>query len=537
MNNIAMKVNQANLVNSLKFSFTSKTTVLSELMQNARRAKATQVVFEFAPETQILRVTDDGCGIDSIDTLLTVAESGWDAEVVANEHAFGMGFLSALFACSHITVVSKSGSLCCATADILSFKPVAVKPMLDWHGITTITLTGVELELERIDSILQNLARGFPIPVIFNGTVLDRKHALDSGLPFIETAIGSVYLSGVDRPDGIHSDFEVYLQGLPVYSSYRYCNHWFSTRNRHVIHLDSANFYARLPDRDKLIDEADVIARIKALLTAELERHFKALKAKLPAEDFVLFYEMLRHWHLLELLNDVPVVPREALLTLNDYPVCDTDVYSSFVSMPDKAMTRAEIEAGEVVSIGDDIATDGAVRNLFAWKRNSLVYNGGLASGHWLQALVRNLKDEPLSIELVDEMHSAQFRGDWVWVGVRFCRAYRIRLGNDCVEISDDACYLGSENEETVILPKGDATGYVLKQISTYRNEHDDFQESAHEADMAAFASFVVANTANDPVDALQRLLPVFSGCPSLYDKSFVVNINAEGHVASVVAA
>jgi hypothetical protein len=196
MNKIAMKVNQANLVNSLKYSFTNKTNVLSELMQNARRAKATQVVFEFAPETKILRVTDDGCGIESIETLLTVAESGWDAEVMAIENPFGLGFLSALFACSHITVVSKSGSLCCATADILSFKPVTEKPVLDWDGVTVITLTGVELELERIDSILQNVACGFPIPVILNGKVLDRKHALDSGLAFIATAIGSVYLSG-----------------------------------------------------------------------------------------------------------------------------------------------------------------------------------------------------------------------------------------------------------------------------------------------------------------------------------------------------
>jgi hypothetical protein len=344
-------------------------------------------------------------------------------------------------------------------------------------------------------------------------------------------------LSGIDRPDGVHNEFEVYLQGLPVYSSYSYCQHRFSTRHRHVIHLDSARFYARLPDRDKLIDEMDVIARIKTILTAELERHFKGLKAKLPAEDFVLFYEMLRHWRLLALLNDVPVVPREALLTINDYPVCDTEVYSDFVSMPDKSMTRAEIEAGEVVSIGDDIATDGAARNLFAWKRNSLVYNGGLDSGHWIHALVRHLKDEPLSIELVDETHAAQFQGDWVWVGVRFCKAYRIRIGDDCVEISDDACYLGSENEETVIVPRGDASGYALKQISTYRNEHDDFQESAHEADMAAFASFVVANTASDPADAMQRLLPGFAGCPALYGKSFVVSINAEGGVVSVAAA
>jgi HSP90 family molecular chaperone len=92
---VSMKVNQANLVKGLKYSFTNKTTVLGELMQNARRAGATQVAFEFDSEKKQLVVRDDGCGIDSIETLLTVAESGWNAKTVAEEHPFGIGFLSA----------------------------------------------------------------------------------------------------------------------------------------------------------------------------------------------------------------------------------------------------------------------------------------------------------------------------------------------------------------------------------------------------------------------------------------------------------
>jgi len=46
-NEVAMKVNQANLVKSLRFSFTNKTTVLGELIQNARRAHAAMVVINF----------------------------------------------------------------------------------------------------------------------------------------------------------------------------------------------------------------------------------------------------------------------------------------------------------------------------------------------------------------------------------------------------------------------------------------------------------------------------------------------------------
>lgn len=88
---VCIDVNKKNLVKSLKFSFTNRTTVLGELMQNARRAGSTRVMFDFDPEHSALVVTDNGCGIGSAEDLLTVAESGWDAETKVNEHPFGMG--------------------------------------------------------------------------------------------------------------------------------------------------------------------------------------------------------------------------------------------------------------------------------------------------------------------------------------------------------------------------------------------------------------------------------------------------------------
>ncbi len=137
----------------------------------------------------------------------------------------------------------------------------------------------------------------------------------------------------------------------------------------------------------------------------------------------------------------------------------------------------------------------------------------------------------------MNETHRAQFQGDRVWVDVCFCEAYRITIGNDCVEISKDALFQGSEQGNVVMVPRGETTGYVLRQISSYINEYEDFQESTYDADMDAFSSFVIANTASDPADALKRLLPGFSGCPSLHDKAFLVSINATGIVASVTLA
>jgi hypothetical protein len=533
MKQVSMKVNASNLVKSLKFSFTNKTTVFGELMQNARRANADKVVFEFAPETKILRVTDNGCGIDSIETLLTVAESGWDVDVVAQEHPFGIGFLSALFACSHITVVSKSGRISVNTDDILSFKPVTIGPVINWDGITTITMLGIDLNTDEVTAAIKSLSRGFPIPVELNGEFIDRDYALDSGIQFIKTEIGAVHLAGLDHGGIPITNFEVFLQGLPIYSSYRH--HYDSVR--HVIHLDSSSFFARLPDRDCLVDEKDVVYQIRAVLAREIESYFVTLKPTISPEAFCENYRTLEHWKLVALLNDVPAVPRELLYVFSDYPVCNTEIYGECTELVKSVMSRSEIELCEVVDFIDSITEEGSALHMFAWKRNSLIFDStSLAAEHWIHPLVRHLNEEKLTIELINKSHESQFEGHWVWKSVHFCEAYRIKIGDDVVEITDSAFFHGEENEDTIVVPKGESSGYVLSQVSSY-TDNDEFQESTHTSDTDDFVSFVVANTSNDPADALRKLIPTSFNCPSLYGKSFVVTLDDHGKVTLVTVA
>ncbi|QPK62890.1 ATP-binding protein [Methylomonas sp. LL1] len=85
MQTTQLAVNPEKLINNLRFSFTQATTVLGELMQNARRAGATFVSLDYDAHSQTLTVCDDGCGIESLQTLLTVAESGWDADIIERE--------------------------------------------------------------------------------------------------------------------------------------------------------------------------------------------------------------------------------------------------------------------------------------------------------------------------------------------------------------------------------------------------------------------------------------------------------------------
>lgn len=223
-------------------------------------------------------------------------------------------------------------------------------------------------------------------------------------------------------------------------------------------------------------------------------------------------------------------------MRISYYPVCDTEVFDDFEQQVVKAMTRAEIEARGVVSIDDDIHDDGAARYLFAREKDYLIYNGKLDSGHWLQPLVRDLNAEELSLECINETHEVQFQGAWCWIPVRFCEAYRIKLGDDSVEITEDAVYQGQDHGEHVIVPKGDGSAQVLTQVSSYRNEWDEHQQPTYEADCDAFIAFVVANTTADPAQALKRLLPDFCGCPSVYGKLFSIALDEKGAVLSVAA-
>ena len=87
------------------------------------------------------------------------------------------------------------------------------------------------------------------------------------------------------------------------------------------------------------------------------------------------------------------------------------------------------------------------------------------------------------------------------------------------------------------IVPKGDASGGVVRQASSYFDEHENFNESVKDEDEWAFQKFVIANTSPDPAKALQRLLSSFAGCHKVFGKCFTLELYGEGRVLSVVEA
>lgn len=171
---LKLKVNEKALIKNLKLAFTSSTTYIDELIQNARRAKATRVDIWYDKEHRALYVKDDGIGIDDMQSLLSVAESGWDEQTCSEETPYGIGFLSALFQADAVKVASGNQVLEFNTHEVLSFESVEAKKMAEGVKGTLIRLVGVN-----DPNLRQDFARGFPIPVTYNGQEMKRNDALD----------------------------------------------------------------------------------------------------------------------------------------------------------------------------------------------------------------------------------------------------------------------------------------------------------------------------------------------------------------------
>ncbi|MCK5904974.1 MAG: ATP-binding protein, partial [Gammaproteobacteria bacterium] len=335
---IQLKVDETKLVTNLRHAFTRRSNVISELMQNARRAGATEICLTI--DDQRIIVDDNGSGIDDFSDLLTVASSGWDAQTIADESPFGLGFLAALYACQSIQIESRGTLLRASTKDILNQQMITLSTSLVHVG-TTISLLRHDYPLDSLQEDIVKLAQGFPIKVFLNDNEIARPHAIDQ-LHGIETEMGFFHLKGIhDANTSVVKNTQVYLQGLPIrYNEedtfHRRFNNNFLidlgkvgiSQGVNIVHLDSKQFIARVPDRDVLMDSKAVEEQIATIAREVFLAHLKQQKTKLSGEAFVNQWWRLAHTYLRHqknevfkaLFNDIEFIPAPVLSIVTDYP-------------------------------------------------------------------------------------------------------------------------------------------------------------------------------------------------------------------------
>ena len=380
---IQVQINEEGALRNQRYAFTDRFTLVSELLQNARRAGAMRIEIHYDATAQVLRVEDDGRGLDDFQKLLSFHESGWDAATSAEERPFGVGFSKCLYAATRCIVASNRQRVDIDTAAALAKASIEVEPITEAVAGTRIELHGVDLP--DLGNRIESLCLGFPVEVLFNGKPLLRRFAA-AHLATMASPMGTVHLTGT-RDGKFSYNTLVFLQGFCVMKP-NYCP--FDEVN--VVHLDSRQFMARLPDRDKLIDEDVQRKRIDTELKACWRQTLEVAKTQLSPERFVeIYYAAMRGWGQLDLLNDLDVLPAELFDEIVDYPIQDDD--RSYVRQVAVAPTRQAVESGAVTLVSLDwLDDDNAARWMLARAKGYLVFDWiGLNSEHWAWRHVRFL--------------------------------------------------------------------------------------------------------------------------------------------------
>ena len=512
---IQVRINEEGALRNQRYAFTDRFTLISELLQNARRAGATHIEVDYDAGAQILVVQDNGGGLDDFQKLLSFHESGWDDATSAEERPFGVGFSKCLYAATRCIVASGHQRVDIDTTAAQAKAAIDVKSLAEAVTGTRIELHGIDLP--DLGSRIETLCLGFPVDVLFNGQPLARPFAA-ANLATMGSPIGTVHLTGTRDGKFSYNTF-VFLQGFcvmkPNYGSFDEVN---------VVHLDSRQFMARLPDRDKLIDEDVQKKRIDAELAACWRQTLEVAKTQLSPERFVaIYYTAMRAWGQWDLLNDLDVLPVELFDEIVDYPIQDDD--RSYVRQVAVAPTRQAVESGEVTLVSLDwLGDDNAARWMLARAKGYLIFDWiGLSSEHWAWHYVRFLDQETVRVEVVSEQIRVQLEGRWVWPTVILCNSVILRSAKDVAEITD----AGVCHEDVIYIPAGETSGEAVRQASSFIDENDQFMSSDLDADRHALADLIRRLRSVDPVQTLDSLLQELrlGRYPLLHGKAFQVTV------------
>ena len=532
---IVSGVNEARFLEHMRTLFSTSTTVLAECLQNGRRAGASQIDFDFDEATTTLSITDNGCGVADFRTLITVAESGWSEETMISEKPFGIGFFSVSFAAETIVVESRGKKISFSSEDLIAKRQIAVESS-SFIGGTRISLIGCKLDQDKIRNALENYVRGFPTPVFWMGEELERPHA-QANLKGVDTAVGFVSVAGIhgNATPAYDNSGCVYCQGLPVAVG-DFTNRYRRQKNQ-IIHVDHLMYTPRMPDRDSLIDSGKAAEDFGETLKGLWREQILVKKAEMSATEFVeTYWEIASSIGFLEVMSDVPVLPKLLVWKIDQTPVTG----ESFMRPVRDNVTQERLCSGEVTLCEDfdeeDRGNDFA-KFAFAQEAGLLFLNGQLPEDHWAKAYLRNIEEEEVMVSgtVVAE---GNFSGGFVDGTVKLVDRLSVTLGGKTVPISDPFVLGENWKSTTFMVPldlakRGGSAGYVVRQASSYLDEHDSFCETDFDNDSDRFDNLVAILAGEPGVETIAKCLKSAGAKrkTNLLGKSFLVQFDENGEL------
>lgn len=521
---VKLSINETNMLQNLRYVFSGKVTFLRELLQNSRRAGATEVGITTTEEHGELMLTyaDNGCGIADLQKLFTVAESGWDEELVKQESAFGMGFTSALFVAEEITVTSLGKEVQFRTEDVIAAKPAVVTDALHSPGMgLMMRRVDTKITAQNIEWFLNNEVSALPMDVYLNGKKLKRtafeamhnEAFVQRDIPGIgHVTIDPSCFTISDRRAGAAYGLTIgkYLLGHPIGATHSSFNHGNADA---WVELDPTKFHARMPDRDSLIDSDD---KERIVTRAVNELIYETLKEKLSELGYEKFLE--RHYKAVlagsrysslpfkALLNELPVLPVLMVAQYQDTPRIEPfyglDLRSS--AMNKIGFTRSEIESGEVVittNYPTSVDEVGHLHGLVAHRKGWFNLEESLDVNHWAVPYLRNLADFDAEAKLEETLRvegiicECPEYGD-VDAKLTLCERFSIEYEGETL-VFDDVAIVSKVNEPhryaEVLVPRNASPSNVIACYASPSDEDggkEQFEEITRELARTLRAGF-----------------------------------------------
>ncbi|VFR32260.1 hypothetical protein ANK1_4116 [plant metagenome] len=490
MTTIRLKTNQHRLIANLRHAF-NQASMLGELLQNARRAQATHI--HITADDDTLTVSDDGAGIADLQTLIFIAESGWDDDLISRENAFGLGVLSTLYFAQRLSVHSLQQAFHADTATIIRGDGVDVVPAPPRVG-TEIRMQGVtspQAGMTLPDWAGRELARlceAFPVPVSFNGVEIARPLA-DPSLQWRQTAMGRVLLD----LSASRTQWRCFLQGLPIAGR--------STLRDHQVVLLPDDIIARPPDRQHLLNEAEDHRRIQAAIDEAYRQALIEAKARLAASEFIEQYGLTCLGSSNEdLLNDVPFALRSWFRNWAGEPPGFRRYWDRYPL--DGIVAKEALEETGVWIIEDD-ATDELAAQVYLEARTAFLFEDiKLDPRHWLNRMVKTVDPSRIVVKHEEVLHedANPSLADYPLV-LKLVDALSITLEGEPGEYSVEALRMG---ETLYLLPGADS---VTRLVSDYIFD-DRYEEDSEGEDEATIATFIAVGRSQDPAGVVSALLP-----------------------------
>lgn len=430
---IQTKANLPGLLSAMRYAFNDATSFVFELLQNARRAGATQITLRTAPGkngTVFLVVEDNGAGLDCPSVLLNLATSGWDQEIKDSDDPFGVGFLSCVYAGSRVRVQSRFGGITFDTASVIAGEAQAVDPCLPpCDGVRVIVECSQSPNLERLTRDLD----GFPVAVSINGENVERPRALeslrsDADLMEVELDIGRLFLPKELREVCPHAlmNTVLFVQGFPIKNGHR--RYTLGKLGGAALHLTSEAAKPAFPDRMRLHDHDVRWTELSRRVHQEVADYYTRLlqsepdNVKLWNEAFCMVPAEVR-----SLYNDWPYIPGGAIYG-REIELFESTTYGERnCDYPDRysaPIPKADVESGAVklYDASEYECNDAASMNLgtYAVLHRATSINGYLFHvDHWIKRQNWVLCDSALVRPMI---RSEGFAG---------CKDYRVVIDGD----------------------------------------------------------------------------------------------------------